>query len=75
MPWFTHERTSPVMTAISELWHRLIDGHKNEHRALDRTIGALEESDRELDRRMKILRDQVDVYQRSQSPEAPSDGQ
>lgn len=73
MPWFSQEKATP-MKAISTLMQRLFGKHDRDHFVIDRTIQALGESDRELDRRLKMLRDQVDVYQRTSRQEAPNRG-
>jgi hypothetical protein len=53
---------------------KLFGHHDTTHRVIDRTISELQRDDRELDRRLRILRDQVDVYQRTTRPEDRSGG-
>jgi hypothetical protein len=55
--------------SLMERLIRLMGHHDRRHAAIDSTIDALQRDDRELDRRLRILKDQVDVYQRTDQSE------
>ena len=55
----------PTIDAILNLFTKRRHGLD----VIDEAIDNLHRSDDELERRLRSLRDQVDVYQRSQAPE------
>ena len=57
---------------LIQMLSRLFRRHDQRHRAIELAIDHLQEQDHELERRLKILRDRVDVYHRSTEREDPS---
>ena len=55
--------------SLTQIVSRIFARHDRRHMVIDQTIDRLQQEDRELERRLKLLRDQVDVYQRTSAPE------
>ena len=55
--------------SLMQIFSRIFARHDRRHMVIDQTIDRLQREDRELERRLKLLRDQVDVYQRTTEPE------
>jgi uncharacterized Ntn-hydrolase superfamily protein len=66
-PWFSRERAGRM--SLTQIVSRIFSRHDRRHTVIDQTIDRLQQEDRELERRLKLLKDQVDVYQRTSAPE------
>lgn len=60
--------------SLMQIFSQLFGHHDRQHKTIDRAIEHLQRDDHELERRLKVLRDQVDVYQRTPSQEEPHRG-